>query len=192
MSIIAHQFKRLISTRYREETRRKDRHRRLQRAIEDYLDALPQCHGWVLLASRADAEQGFHCDVTVRTRDLLAWSNQRADQCIVQSFGSEVVSKALPRWLGQASFDDRTVSLLPPGGFCEIAGEINAWASQGLARVYCPQCRKAFSQIAAAEENVGEAGNALRWWTDVWTCPAGHVLREKDQYIRLIRSRHRS
>ena len=79
MSIIVHQFKRLISQRYRDETRRKDRHQQLQRAIEDYLDAITQYHGWVLLATRADEEQGFHCDVTIRTPDLLAWSNQRAD-----------------------------------------------------------------------------------------------------------------
>ncbi|PFG54330.1 hypothetical protein ATG98_3553 [Marinobacter sp. LV10R520-4] len=61
-----------------------------------------------------------------------------------------------------------------------------------LGAIQSPQCRKALNQIAVAEENVGEAGNALRWWTDVWTCPAGHVLRERDQYIRLIQSRHRS
>jgi len=191
MSIITHHFKRLISSRYREQVRHEDRHRRLQRAIEDYLDALPQCYGWVLLASRADKEEGFHCDVTIRTRDLLAWSKPRIDQCVVQDFNGEVVRKALPRWLEQASFDERCVSLLPPGGFHEIASEITTWVSQGLARVYCPQCGEVVTDIGVAEENVREAGSALRWWTDVWTCPEGHVLREKDQYIRLIRSRHR-
>lgn len=191
MSTLAHHFKRLTSSRYREQVRREDRHRRLENAINDYLSNLPQCHGWVLLASRADKEEGFHCDVTIRTRDLLAWSKQKSDQCIVQSFDNEVVSKALPRWLEQASFDVRTVSLLPPGGFRDIAGEIDIWASQGLAKVYCPQCRGVVNEIVVAETNVGEAGSALRWWTDVWTCPEGHVLREKDQYTRLIRARHR-
>ena len=192
MSIIAHHFKCLTSSRYREQVRREKRHRRLENAINDYLANLPQCHGWVLLASRADKEEGFYCDVTIRARDLLAWSKQKSDQRFAQSFNNEVVSQALPRWLEQASFDGRAVSQLPPGSFRDIAGEIDNWVFQGLARVYCPQCRSVINDMVVAEENVAEAVNVLKWWTDVWTCPEGHVLREKDQYIRFMRTPRRS
>jgi len=191
MSSITHLLKYLLSPTYRQQARVEECHRRITQAIEDYVDALPQCHGWILLASRADKEDGFYCDVTIRTRDFLSWARQNADEHVIQNFQAEVVRKALPVWLSRASFDERTVSLLPPGAFREIAEDIDDWVTQGRARVFCSQCQAVPTEIDVTKENYHRAGNAYSWWTDVWTCENGHVLRKKDQHMRLILRRNR-
>lgn len=190
MSSIIHYLKYLLSSRYRQQARMENRQRRIDEAVEYYVDALPQCHGWILLASRADKEEGFHCDVTISARNFLSWARQNADECIVQNFRAEVVRKALPVWLSQASFDEEAVSLLPPSAFREVAEDIDAWVTQGVVSVFCPQCQAAVTEIDVTKENYRQAGNAFSWWTDVWTCGRGHVLRKQNQHIRLILSRH--
>jgi len=191
MSSIGHYLKTLLSHRYRQEVRTANRHQRLRDSIDQYLKGLPQCHSWVLIASRADHDEGFHCDVTMRARDLLPWARENASKHSIQNLTNETVTKALPLWLDQASVDTRAVCLLPPGAFREIAGEIDAWASEGLVRVFCPKCRETVKEIEVTKENEGQAGEVYYWWTDVWTCQKGHVLRKKNEHMRIMRVRHR-
>jgi|AntDeeMinimDraft_5_1070356.scaffolds.fasta_scaffold03860_6 hypothetical protein len=60
MSSIGHYLKTLLSNRYRQEVTTANRHQRLRDSIDQYLKGLPQCHSWVLIASRADHDEGFH------------------------------------------------------------------------------------------------------------------------------------
>ena len=42
-----------------------------------------------------------------------------------------------------------------------------------------------------AEFPLSQAGRAYYWWTVIWSCPRGHLLRQKDQEIRFILKPHR-
>lgn len=169
-----HYLKKLFSRAYRRQLAAEERQSELQAQIQEHLATLPRCEGQILVATTENRDEGFFCDVTVPARVLLAWARE-----------------VLPIWLANSTFDTRKVSRLPEGHFGLVEERINDWVTDGTATVYCPECGHEVQDVAITKANEIQAGRAHFWWTDIWSCPRGHLLRQKDQEIRFILKPHR-
>ena len=191
MNSIPHYLKKLFSRAYRRQLAAEERQSELKVLIQEHLEKLPRCEGQILVATSEDQEEGFFCDVTVPARVLLAWAREDAEKTVIQNVSAQAAREALPIWLANSTFDTRKVSRLPGGHFGLVEERINDWVTDGTATVYCPECGHEVQDVAIRKANEVQAGRAYFWWTDIWSCPRGHLLRQKDQEIRFILRPHR-
>ena len=186
-----HYLKKLFSRAYRRQLAAEERQSELQAQIQEHLATLPRCEGQILVATTENRDEGFFCDVTVPARVLLAWAREDAERMVIQSVSAQAAREVLPIWLANSTFDTRKVSRLPDGHFSLVEERINDWVTDGTATVYCPECGHEVQDVAITKANEMRAGRAYYWWTDIWSCPRGHLLRQKDQEIRFILKPHR-
>lgn len=191
MISMPHYLKKLFSRAYRRQLAAEERQNELQAQIQEHLATLPRCEGQILVATTENRDEGFFCDVTVPARVLLAWAREDAERTVIQSVSAQAARDVLPVWLANSTFDTRKVSRLPGGHFGLVEVRINDWVTDGTATVYCPECGHEVQDVAITKVNEIQAGRAHFWWTDIWSCPRGHLLRQKDQEIRFILKPHR-
>ena len=180
LTTIWHKLKLILSKDYRGQFR-------MTEDIQAYLATLPHCSKFVQIAAPTYGKHEYNCTITVPASELLSWSLEYVDERIIMAWRDEVVRQSLPLWLGRASHDDaKPVTELPIGAFKAIKLEIAQWVAIGAADVWCYSCKRLVTDIWMAKEDESNSDRAYSSWTDVWRCPAGHMLYEAKNEMRII------
>jgi hypothetical protein len=152
--------------------------------VEQLLTQLPRCTRDVIVISPDYGNPNFSCEVHISALDLLtqAVSNER----VWSSCDKEQTARlALPIWLREADMLDVHPTLLHPD-FQELMAQY-PWAliDAPSTRVFCPVCNSYVNNVNAEQINKNSLGG-WRWWTDIWTCPAGHQLRHEEHEVHFL------
>lgn len=151
------------------------------------LSALPPCTQYVVVAS--DKYSGkYKCEVTVNATDIAPFVKSLADSTFGGSRESQVARAAMPLWLSRASPNDGKTSYLP-ASFAEVTDAyVLNFIKDGIADIYCHECRKSIADIKSATRNRKVTGPWSEW-TDAWRCQAGHLLYTEDHELHILRRR---
>jgi len=140
----------------------------MERDIQIYLNALPTCHQFVLIAAPEFGEGEYDCGITVPASKLLALYREEIERTIIFSWDGKVMRRALPLWREQASINDGGVTSLPKDAFRDIRGSIPDWVKAGKAQVWCYSCKNWVADITITKKDESQIGNYSRSWTDLW------------------------
>jgi hypothetical protein len=177
MAPIRRTLKRLLSKSYREQLK-------MEADTRTYLNALPTCHQFVLIAAPEYGDGEYDCGITVPAIKLLGLYREEIKRTTIFAWDSKVRRRALPLWLEQASTNDGEVTSLPRDAFPDIRGSIPDWVKADKAPVWCYSCENWVTGIAMTTEDESQIGNLIFVWTDLWYCSSGHKLHEATQEIR--------
>lgn len=151
------------------------------------LSALPPCTQYVVVASDKYSDK-YNCEVTVNAADIAPFVQTIAKSTSGGSRESQVARAAMPRWLSKASPNDGKTSYLP-ASFAEVTDAfVLNFITDGIAGIYCNECRKSIVDIQSATSNRKVTGPWSQW-TDEWRCQAGHLLYQEDHEVHFIRRR---
>jgi len=179
MAFIRESLKRAFSKPYREQ-------QRMDREVQVFLETLPPCHQFVLVASPELGEGEYSCGVVLSAHELLAWYRKEAEMTTIYSWDAKVRRRAMPLWLGQARANDGQVTDLPRSAFRDVRGFIADWVEAGQAHVWCYHCESWVDEVIMSKTDESHLGRLGSSWTELWYCTEGHKMHESRQEIRWI------
>ena len=185
MLSIRQSLKQLVSKSYREQ-------QQMSQGIQAYLDTLPMCHQFVLVAAPDFGEGEYFCGVTLPASDLLAWYRKEAEHTTIYFWDANVRRRAMPVWLEHAHTNDGEVTDPPRNAFRDVRGYIADWVEVGQAHAWCYHCESWVDEVAMSKTDESHFGNLSSSWTDLWFCNQGHKMHEARQEVRWIFSKNRS
>lgn len=161
-----------------------DPYRKERHELIDYLSRLDRCCAQILLAG-GDYDDKYTCEIRIAAKDLLPWAQNHSHR--VHGFGmSQVARLALPRWLSAAEPSSEQVTYLDEHMHDIIEHYIGDLVEDGTALVHCTDC--GHEAVSPSTEQLDKKQFMdEHWWTDVWKCPAGHLLYKEDHHLRFFR-----
>ena len=185
MASIWQSLKLLLSKSHRQQ-------QQMDQAVQAYLDTLPICHQFVLVADPDLSEGEYFCGVILPASDLLAWYCEEPEQTTIYSRRAKVRRRAMALWLEQAHTNDGEVTDLPRNAFHDVRGYIADWVEAGQAHAWCYHCESWIDEVAMSKTDELHLGKLGSSWTDLWFCSQGHKMHEARQEVRWIFSKNRS
>lgn len=151
--------------------------------VQKYVDALPPCAQYVVIASPKYGDEHYKCDVTVHVERLLAWAAEHAQNVFSGDDYNQAAREALPIWLSRADKQRKAASFMSAPLANVVRDYVSNFIDKADTHVFCPECRGYEQNIRKADFDHKANGN-WRSWTSEWHCQNNHLLYRQHHKIR--------
>jgi len=150
-----------------------ERQRNPDKAMKQFLESLPACNRYVVIASSKYNQPEYIGDVISRASDLLPWLREKG--------WDSYVSKGMSIWLETANLESRKLTPLSssPEAIDFFSREVTDLLQLGKAFVHCPECDAPQSELSTHELNKEKDGNTTSWIEERY-CTKGHLVFRKN------------
>jgi hypothetical protein len=144
------------------------------------------CSSLILLSGPAYGDKTFFGSFVLNAVSVRDWALDHSANVISSAYLEQQARVFLPVWLDRVSNESNNyITLIDMPMRQVLVPYTYDFYLKGWLSFYCYQCCKFHDTLVDNIHNHQKVGHTSNW-TEEWLCPAGHILHQKEQEMRLI------
>ena len=147
------------------------------------------CSNLILLSGPAYGDRTFFGSFLLNAISLKEWAIDHSKSVWSTPNLEQQARVYLPIWLdGKLHRTGDYVTMLDMPMRQVLVPYTYDFYLKGWLSIYCHQCSKYYDTLIDNDHSHSKVGNTSNW-TEEWLCPSGHIIRHKEEEIRLMVSK---